>query len=258
MPFVTRFMLKKVILSGSSSLLPRRVFGFTSLLLVGLFIGGLRPLLAQDFLVQVESRVGFATGELQREAPGLVMPELSVGFLYQLPELPLELGVRIGYSLYGSKLEERNDLFLNQLEDLRLRRLNYTWNYMGVFRFFPQVYGKVFPFVEVQAGFIRIASSYAIRETAFDEPFERQRDFGTWTQAFQGGGGLMIPFKDPSIGNIEVKLLYQNTARTDFLRRGDVLFLPDPDGERNGIFDFNTRRSALQLFVPTVALSFYL
>ncbi|MGY6560178.1 MAG: hypothetical protein ACXIT9_12940 [Nitritalea sp.] len=258
MHVVTRFLLKNTTKREKSFLISERALRGVFLLVFGLFTGALRPLLGQDFLVHMESRVGFATGELQREAAGLVMPELSVGVLYQLPELPLELGLRIGYSLYGSKLEERNDLFVNQLEDLRLRRLNYTWNYMGVFRFFPQVYGKVFPFVEVNAGFVRIASSYAIRETAFDEPFERQRDFGTWTQAFQGGGGLMVPFKDPTIGNIEIKLLYQNTARTDFLRRGDVLFIPDPEGEANGIFDYNIRRSALQLFVPTIGVSIYL
>jgi hypothetical protein len=80
---------------------------------------------------------------------------------------------------------------------------------------------------------------------------------GNWARMNQVGGGLLIPLGKDFNGNIEIRLMYQNTSRLDYLKSGDTIFRPDPDGQANGIFEYNTRRSSLNMIQPSIGISFY-
>ncbi len=212
----------------------------------------------QNFLGGLQYKHGIATQDFYQESGRLMVPELSFFTNYQVPDLPIEVGISLGYALYGSELEKRRDLYLGFNDQLRLRRNNNVLTMSGVFRFFPQVYGKVFPFVEAQMGAIYSFTRYKIRETATTDPIEEERDMGSWARLSQLGGGVMIPISKDGSTNLELRVMYQNTGRLDYLTKGDVTFRPDPDRQANGIFEYNTRRSSFNMIQPSIGISFYL
>ncbi|MCH7399120.1 hypothetical protein MM236_14035 [Belliella sp. DSM 107340] len=217
----------------------------------------LLPLRAQDMLWGLQFKSGIATQDFHEVSGRLVVPELAVFTNYQVPNLPFEVGVSLGFGLYGTQLEKRNDLYVGFNDELRLRRNNNTLSMAGVFRFFPQVYGKVFPFMEAQIGALYGYTRFKIREDAFSEPIELERDMGNWTRLSQLGGGVMIPLGSEINANLELRLMYQNTGRLEYLTKGDVNYVPDPDGQVNGTFEYSPRRSTFNMIQPSIGLSFY-
>lgn len=212
---------------------------------------------AQELLWGLQLKSGIATEDFYQESGRLVVPELAFFTNYQIPNKPIEVGFSLGYGLYGTELEKRNDLYVGFNDELRLRRNNNMLSMAGVFRFFPQVYGKVFPFVEAQLGAVYAYSRFKIRETVLTEPLEEDHDMGDWARMNQLGGGLLIPLGKGINGNLEIRLMYQNTSRLDYLKSGDTTFRPDPDGQVNGVFEYNIRRSTLNMIQPSIGVSFY-
>ena len=48
---------------------------------------------------------GIAFGELQQETGGLFIPSLSGILLYEARTAPIQIGLELGYGIYGSKME---------------------------------------------------------------------------------------------------------------------------------------------------------
>lgn len=122
------------------------------LLFLFFFISPFLKANAQDFIGGFRVKTNIPIGDFKAEAEGILLPELAFWANYQIPNSPLEVGLSLGYGIYGTRLEKRNDLNVGLNDELRLRRNNNTLTMMGVFRFFPEVYGKVLPFIEGQAG----------------------------------------------------------------------------------------------------------
>ena len=213
--------------------------------------------LAQDFLWGLQYKLGIAVQDFKAESGNVQVPEFVFFSTYQIPKIPVEIGLSLGYGIYGTQLEKRRDLYVGFNDELRLRRNNNLFSAAGMFRFFPQVYGKAFPFFEAQLGAVYAYSRFKIRETATTEPIEEGRDMGNWARMNQLGGGLLIPLGKSVNGNLEIKLMYQNTGRLEYLTKGDVRFRPDPDGRVNGEFEYFTRKSSLNMIQPSIGISFY-
>jgi hypothetical protein len=73
----------------------------------------LSPLLtssAQDFMGGAHFNAGFPFGDFKETAPELFVPEIDFFANYQIPIAPIEVGLSVGYGIYGTQLEKRNDL----------------------------------------------------------------------------------------------------------------------------------------------------
>jgi hypothetical protein len=197
---------------------------------------------AQEVSFVVQGQGGTPVRELHQKVGGLFFPELTMGFLYQPPMKPVEVGINIGYSVYGTKVEQRRDLFPGSTDQLRIRRNNNLLTMMGVFRYTFDLDARVVPFLEVQMGGNYFYTRYKIRETIFDEPFEEGRDLGQWVLAYRGGGGLKIPFKKSDLGYFEFRVLYHESGPVRFLRRQDTIFNP-----ATSVFEYTPTRSAIHL-----------
>lgn len=227
------------------------------LLFLIIFLSPFLKATAQGFIGGVQVKTGIPIGDFKTAADGILLPELAFWANYQIPNTPLEIGLSLGYGIYGTKLEKRDDLYVGFSDELRLRRNNNMLSTMGIFRFFPEVYGKVFPFIEAQAGGIYAYTRYKIRTSTYEDIIEEDGDFSDWSRAYQLGGGVMIPFKSPQKGQLEFRLMYQNTSRLDYLTAQDTEYKPDPDGEEDGKFIYSTRRSPFTMIQPSIGLSFY-
>ena len=197
---------------------------------------------AQDLLYTLQFNGGMPVRDLQNKVGTLFFPELNLAGYYQAPFKPIEVGINLGYSIYGKQVERRNDLFASSNQDLRIRRNNNLLTFMGVFRYTFELDARVIPFIEVQMGANYFYTRYKIRETRFAEPFEQGRDFSDWVLGYRGGGGIKIPFKNPQKGYSEIRLLYHESGPVSFLRRQDTSFDPN-----TRTFDYHPTRSPFQL-----------
>lgn len=197
---------------------------------------------AQEVSFVLQGHGSTPVRELHQKVGGLFFPELTMGLLYQLPMKPVEVGFNIGYSVYGTKVEQRSDLFPGSTDRLRIRRNNNLLTMMGVFRYTFDLDARVVPFLEVQMGANYFYTRYKIRETIFDEPFEEGRDLGNWVLAYRGGGGVKIPFKNSDAGYFELRILYHDSGPVQFLRRQDTMFNPAKNA-----FEYTPTRSPIHL-----------
>ncbi|MCH7401728.1 hypothetical protein ACFOUP_00990 [Belliella kenyensis] len=215
-------------------------------------------LYGQDFIWGMQYKHGIATGDFAAAAGRLQTPEFAIYTNYQIPNQPVEIGISVGYGINGTALEKRNDLYVGFNDELRLRRNNNLLSLAGVFRFFPEVYGSIFPFLEAQVGGIHAYTRYKIRENATAEPIENEKDLGSWARMSQIGGGVFIPLGEKIKGNLELRLMYQHTSPLDYLTKNDVRYEPDPNGVENGQFIYNVRRSPLNMIQPSIGINFYI
>ncbi|WP_009032823.1 hypothetical protein [Indibacter alkaliphilus] len=208
----------------------------------------------QQWGLGFQSNLGFPVGKLKEGSPGIVIPEFSTVGYYEFWNLPINLGLSIGYGIYGTELEKRRDLYAGFNDQLRLRRNNNSLTIMALFRYLPEVSWKLKPFVELQGGTNYLYTRYKISESRFEEPIEEGRDHADWIGALRFGGGFKIPFKNPEFGFFEFKVIYQETKPVEYLRRGDVEFVPDRDG---GQFNFQVRKSNFNFIQPGIGFVLY-
>ncbi len=197
---------------------------------------------------------GISHGELKQETGSLFFPSLSAIVLYEFQTQPIQIGAEFSYGVYGSKLEKRTDLYPGFNDELRLRRNNNMTSGMAVIRYLPVVNTRLTPFIEMQMGANYLYTRYKIRAAFDEEAIESGMDFQNWALAYKIGAGVQIPldFNDNLV--LELRANYQDGNSVRFLQRGDVTYLPDVD---NGIFDYNVRRSKLQLITLSVGIVGY-
>jgi hypothetical protein len=211
---------------------------------------------SQNFGLGFQSNFGIPVLDLKEEVGGLVFPEFNTLGIYDFPFAPIELGLSIGYGVYNSSLEKRRDLYPGFTDELRLRRNNNLLTIMAVFRYFPEVKWKtILPFFEIQAGANYFFTRYKIRESRFEEPIEEGRDFSDWVSAFRFGGGLKIPFKNPDMGYFDIKIIYHESGKVEFLRKNDTQYLPD---QGNGEFVYSPVSSPIQMIQPGIGVVLYM
>jgi hypothetical protein len=206
---------------------------------------------AQFFLAGGHFNGSVPVGKLKQETGSLFFPTISGIFLYEFQTAPLQVGLELGYGIYGSKLERRTDLYPGFSDELRLRRNNNLATGMAVIRYLPAVNTKLTPFIEAQFGANYLYTRYKIRETILaEDTIESGKDFEDWALAYRIGGGIQIPLDD--FLRLEIRATIQDGNSVRFLQRGDVSYLPD-----EGIFDYNFRRSPLQYMSFSIGLIHY-
>ncbi|PRY86234.1 hypothetical protein [Mongoliibacter ruber] len=211
---------------------------------------------AQNWGLGFQSNLGIPVAGLQESSAGTLFPELNTVIYYEFWNLPIDIGLSVGYGIYGTKLEKRTDLYSGFSDELRLRRNNNLLTLMAVFRYLPEVEWKAKPFIEVQGGTNYLYTRYKIRESRFEDPIEEERDFSNWIGAIRVGGGFKIPFKDPEGGFFEVKLVYQESRRVEFLLKDSTTFEPEPQG--GGNFSYEPTRSMLTWIQPGIGVVLYM
>lgn len=229
--------------------LKKAIFLFYSFLLYG-------SLSAQNWGMGFHSNLGIPTEGLNQVTEGNLFPEFNTSVYYEFWNLPIDLGISLGYGIYGTKLEKRTDLYRGFSDELRLRRNNNLLTFMLFFRYLPEVSWKLKPFIEVQGGVNYLYTRYKIRESKFEEPIEEERDFSDQIGAVRFGGGLKIPFSKPEIGFFEIKLMYQESRRVEFLLKDGTSFEPEPQG--GGTFSYQPTRSMLTWIQPGIGVVLYM
>lgn len=195
---------------------------------------------AQELSYGFQTHFSIPVQQFERKADGLLFPEFNFAFYHRLNQLPFELGLNLGYGIYGSKLERRNDLYEGSNDEFRLRRNNNILTIMPTIRYQFPLESPVLPFFEAQIGANYYYTRFKIRETIFSEPIEIGRDMRDWNMAYRVGGGLKIPIKKAN-GHLEIRAFYHDGTSTNFLRKQDSSYNPL---ERN--FEYNIQRSAIQ------------
>ena len=76
-----------------------------------------------------------------------------------------------------------------------------------------------------------------------------------WTLAYGFGTGVQIPIPSSPGLVLEFKANYQTGPTAEFLTKGDATFDPLPDG--GGNFDYQLRRSPLEMLTLSVGLVVY-
>jgi hypothetical protein len=220
------------------------------------------PILFLAFSVQAQFFLGGAhfngsssVGNLKKEASSVFFPTISGFMLYEFEQAPIQIGLDLGYGLYGSKLEKRTDLYTGFNDELRLRRNNHIATGFVTMRYLPLVQAKFIPFIEAQFGANYLFTNYQIRATIDEEPIEKELDHSDWAIAYRLGAGIQIPlpFFDSST-KLEFKTTYQDSNSIRFLTKGDVTFLPD---QGDGEFEYNFKRGPLQFLTFSIGIVVY-
>lgn len=224
-----------------------------SLLLV-LFLISSASLQAQFFVAGGHLNGGVPVSKLKQEVDKLFFPTISGIVLYEFQSQPVQVGLEIGYGIYGTKVEKRNDLYAGYTDEYRLRRNNNSASAMAVFRYLPILHSRLTPFIEIQTGANYLYSRFKIRPSFLEEPIEAGTDLRDLAFAYKIGGGIQFPLPIIDGGKIELRLTYQDGGTMRFLTKGDASFLPDKgDGE----FEYNPRQSPLQLITASVGIVVY-
>lgn len=210
---------------------------------------------AQFFIGGAHFNGSTSVGQLKEEAGSLFFPTISGFLLYEFQTAPIQVGLDLGYGLYGSKLEKRTDLYPGFTDELRLRRNNHIVTGMVSMRYLPWVNAKYTPFLETQFGANYLFTHYQIRATIDDEPLEAATDHSDWALAYRVGAGIQIPlpFLDSST-KLEFKTTYQDSSSIRFLTKGDVTYLPD---QGDGQFRYDYQRGPLQFLTFSIGIVVY-
>lgn len=207
------------------------------------------PCFAQNYAGGFHTSMGIPLGALKEKMGNTVFPEFNFLMYSHLINSPLDLGINIGYGVYGTKLEKRRDLYTGSTDELRLRRNNNLLSIMGLIRYNFNQITYVIPFMEAQIGTNYLFTRYKISETRFSETMEEGRDFSNWVMAYRIGGGLKFPFKNKDLGHWEIKAIYQESSLANFLRKGDTIYNAD-----SGEFEYNIQRSPINFIQPGIGV----
>lgn len=208
---------------------------------------------AQFFVAGTHLNGSIPTGQLKQETESTFFPTVSGILLYEFQTAPIQVGLELGYGIYGSKMELRTDLYPGYLDELRLRRNNNLATGMAVIRYLPVVNGKVTPFVEAQMGTNYLYTRYKIREEIYsEEAIESGKDYEDWTLAYRIGAGIQIPLAPKELLFLELRVTYQDGNGARFLQKGDVEYDPI-----EGAFIYDFRRATLKYMTFSVGMVWY-
>lgn len=223
-------------------------------LLILFFLISSTSLKAQFFIGGVHLNGGFPTSKLKSEVDRVMFPSISGIVLYEFYNQPFQAGFELGYGVYGSKLEKRDDLYPGFNDEFRLRRNNNYLSGMAVFRFLPSTSSKLTPYLEIQVGANYLYSRFKIRPSLFEEKVEVGKDMEDWGLGYKVGGGLLIPIPGSEFIKLDFRINYQDGESMRFLTKGDTEYIPT---KGNGEFEYHTRYSPLQLINASIGVVVY-
>lgn len=209
---------------------------------------------AQFFIGGAHVNLGIPTGRLKSEVDKTLFPTLSGIVLYEFYNQPFQIGMEIGYGVYGTQVVKRNDFYPGLNEEFRLRRNNNYLSGMAVFRFLPSKSSRLTPYLEMQVGANYLYSRYKIRPSIFEEKVEVNKDMEDWGLGYKVGGGLLIPIPGSDFIKLDLRINYQDGDLMHFLTRKDTEYNPS---KGNGEFEYTPRNSPLQLINASIGIVVY-
>jgi len=223
------------------------------LLLLVSFFGPAMGLFAQQFSGALNFSPSIPVSNFREASGKLVLPELNFHGIYCLPSHPIGIGLNIGYSRYGSKLDKRDDIWDDQTDDVRVRRNNNLVNAMATIRFTPELSLPFQPYIEGGIGALYAYTYVNIRESIFEEPIFSDTELYNWTLAYQGTGGILWPIDKNNQLFLEFRLNYRITPnKVEYLLKQDAEY-----DLQDGLL-LDPRRSTLDMLQPGVGILFYL
>ena len=220
-------------------------------LLIIFFLISCTSLKAQFFIGGIHLNGGFPTSKLKSEVDRVMFPTISGIVLYDFYNQPFQVGFELGYGIYGSKLEKRDDLYPGFNDEFRLRRNNNYLSGMAVFRFLPPTSSKLTPYLEIQVGANYLYSRFKIRPSLFEEKVEVGKDMEDWGLGYKVGGGLLIPIPGSEFIKLDLRINYQDGESMRFLTKKDTEYIPT---KGNGEFEYHPRYSPLQLINASIGI----
>lgn len=159
---------------------------------------------------------------------------LNFNFWEARREMPVTLGVNLGYMIYGT--ESRREPFSGYAPDVTVNvdRTNNIANFHLLTQIFP-VQSTVRPYFEVLVG-----GSYLFTETKIEsrnsgEEVASSTNFDDWAWNYGGGGGIQILLKDMSKSQyndnevrlnslwLDLKVRYLFGSEAEYLKKGSVV-----------------------------------
>src|SRR5690554_168147 len=163
------------------------------LLLLISFLGPVMSLFAQQFSGALHFSPSIPVNNFREVSGKLILPELNFHGIYLLPSHPFGVCLNVGYSRYGSKLDKRDDIWDDQIDDVRIRRNNNLVNAMAIIRFMPELNLPFQPYIEGGIGALYAYTYVNIRESIFEEPIFSDTELYDWALSYQGSGGILWP-----------------------------------------------------------------
>jgi len=143
----------------------------------------------------------------------------------------LSIGGELGYIGYG---RETNRVPLSTtiggriLVDVTTSN-NIFWLGLGPQLIAPS--GPVRPYVNATAGFAAFWTESSVEGSQDEDDFAKTTNYNDATFAWTGGAGIVIPMGRTRTTGLDIGLRYHGNGNVQYLRRGDVIDLPNGDVE---------------------------
>jgi hypothetical protein len=209
--------------------------------------------ISQDIIFGIETKYNFPINDFKEKLQANSFPEIAGSVYYEFPSLPVAAGLSVGYGIYGSLLEKRDDLYDGDPEVLRLRRNSNILNVKAHYKqYLPWVKMNRL-FIDAQIGASNLYTRYMIRETILSETLEEGLDHSAFTMAYGLAMGYKLPiiFKENDT-QLELKVSYTSSLPFLFLPKRGVETTKKP-GE-NAVFHYNTKRSNIEMVQIAIAV----
>ncbi len=93
--------------------------------------------------------------------------------------------------------------------------------------------GPIRPYVNGTAGFAVFWTQSSVSGRFDDEEFASTNNYDDATFAWTGGGGILIPVGTTKQGAIDIGVRYHGNGNTRYLRKGDIIDLPNGNVQLN-------------------------
>lgn len=165
-------------------------------------------------------------------------------FLTPKRNLPVGLGVNLGYYVYG--MEKRSEPWSSTIPDVRvdIERTNNLTNFHLVFLIAPE-YGRFRPYAEGLFGGNYFFTKSSVKSRYNEEVIAEDVNFDDWAWSYGVGGGLTyLVSGDPNINNnaifVDFKVRYLFGSEAEYLKKGSIQIV-----NGNLFYDINKSKTDL-------------
>ncbi|HSL89685.1 MAG TPA: hypothetical protein VK870_10310 [Ignavibacteriaceae bacterium] len=165
-------------------------------------------------------------------------------FLTPKRNLPVGLGVNLGYYVYG--MEKRSEPWSSTIPDVRvdIERTNNLTNFHLVFLIAPE-YGRFRPYAEGLFGGNYFFTKSSVKSRFNEDVIAEDVNFDDWAWSYGVGGGLTyLVSGDPNINNnaifLDFKVRYLFGSEAEYLKKGSIQIV-----NGNLFYDINKSKTDL-------------
>ena len=165
-------------------------------------------------------------------------------FLTPKRNLPVGLGVNLGYYVYG--MEKRSEPWSSTIPDVRvdIERTNNLTNFHVVFLIAPE-YGRFRPYAEGLFGGNYFFTKSSVKSRFNEDVIAEDVNFDDWAWSYGVGGGLTyLVSGDPNINNnaifVDFKVRYLFGSEAEYLKKGSIQIV-----NGNLFYDINKSKTDL-------------